>query len=70
MSRPYFTLVSRDNINADWTIEFGDYDRETVQSELDDYCDHDYPAANLKIIRTADARQSTIDAAVAALNAR
>jgi hypothetical protein len=72
-SHPYFTLVSRNPIAvlngiAPWVIEFGDYDRETVQSELDYYRDHGYKSANLKIIRTTDSRQSSINAAVAALN--
>jgi hypothetical protein len=72
----YFTLVSRDPIAElnglpnQWVIEFGDYERETVEYERDDYRDRGYRTADLKIIRTADARQTTINAAVAQLNAR
>ena len=30
----YFTIVSRPDSRTPWSIEWGDYDRETVQDEL------------------------------------
>jgi hypothetical protein len=70
MARPYFTLVSFDRADETptWTIEFGDYNREAVEFERDDMRSHE-PALKFKILRTADARQATIVAAVIALNA-
>lgn len=61
----YYTLAVRDD-NV-WSPEFGDYDRSTVQSELNDYRDHDYRKSNLKIVQSDDS-QAAIEAAIAALN--
>lgn len=68
MPRKYHTLLVRDDKSAPWCIHFGDYDRETVDSEREDMRDHDHRAMNLKIITTAP-EQAAIDAAVARLNA-
>lgn len=64
----YFTLLSRTNKTSRWAIEFGDHDKECVQSELEDHVDHDVKKSNLKIISTKTQRQSEIDLAVAMLN--
>lgn len=73
MTRPYFILAVRDYpakgaTNRKWGVEFGDYERETVEYERDDYR-RNYPANCLKVIRVSDDNQSTIDEAIAALNA-
>jgi hypothetical protein len=65
MSRPYFSLLSRDA--GPWAIEFGDYDREVVASELEDRVDHFVARKDLRIIKTGET-QAEIVAAVAALN--
>lgn len=67
----YYTLVQR--IDGRWSIQFGDYDRETVAAEREDYkCHYDcgemIRVKDLKIIKTASAHQRLIDAAVAKLN--
>lgn len=70
--RPYYTLLSRDSghpVTNQWTIEFGDYDRPTVESELEDYLDHDWKAKDLKIITTTG-QQADIEAMVRELNER
>ncbi len=66
MPRPYFVLVSRDSADSAWGVEFGDYDKETVQDEREAFRDT-CPSANLRILRTGD-KQADIDSAVAALN--
>jgi len=67
-TRTYYTLVLRDDGDLRWRIEFGDYDRDTVEAEMESYTDHDYLKRNAKIIRSGDS-QADIDAAVDALNA-
>ena len=69
MSHRYFTLLSRDPSDGIWAIEFGDYNRGCVVAELEDYLDHDYRRADLRIIQTGD-DQASIDEAVANLNRR
>lgn len=60
--RPYFTLL--EFREGSWTIQFGDYDREVVEAEGEDFIDHGIRKKNLKIIRTEDGSKATIDAAV------
>ena len=64
----YYTLLIRENKTEAWEIAFGDFDKETVQGELEDYRDHDYQKQNLKIVQTRTARQSEIDTIVRKLN--
>lgn len=74
MARPYYVLLVRDcsdGGNGDWTIEFGDYDRDCVADELDD-CVEGYrsiPRRWCKIVRVPSDTQEAIDKAVMALNA-
>ncbi len=68
MARKYHTLLSREGFGFPWRIEFGDFDRETVDSERQEYRDNGAKAANLKVITTG-ARQGDIDSAVSLLNA-
>lgn len=65
MPRRYFTLVVKGD--GRWSPEFGDYDRDVVVAEVDDYRSQGYTAGRLKIIETADA-QTAIDTAVRRLN--
>jgi hypothetical protein len=73
MARRYFTLAVRWHweeagvLHSRWSPEFGDYDREVVESERDDYRSRDFKARDLKIISTGD-KQSDIDAAIMKLN--
>lgn len=66
MARMYFSLLTRDE--GQWSQQFGDYDRQCVQAELDDMR-RDYKLADLKIIKTG-ARQVDINEAVARLNGK
>jgi len=72
MPRKYHTLLERDGITSPWCIAFGDYGLETVKYELEDYATgyRAVPRKHLKVITTKDARQATIMAAVATLNAK
>ena len=57
-----------------WAFEFGDFDRETVEFELDDYRGHDVRKADLRILscKTIGGKappQAFIDGMLAKLNA-
>jgi translation initiation factor IF-2 len=66
--RPYYSLISREDDNR-WYIQFGDYERNVVKDELNDYVDSmRYKKKDLKIIVSAD-DQDSINAAVSSLNA-
>ena len=63
----YYTLLVRhDHPKAQWSIEFGDWDRGTVADEADEYRSI-ATGTRTKIIAT-DGTQSAIDAKVAKLN--
>ena len=62
--KTYFTLIGRWH-GTPWEIIFGDYDRDSVETERHDTEDYD----RLKIIKT-NHRQTAIDCAVATLNRR
>lgn len=65
MSKAYFSLIVRFDRGDRWAVQFGDYDRETVQAEAEEYGD----AYRVKIIKTAP-DQSAINLAVALQNAK
>ena len=69
MSKPYYTLLTRDGVCDPWAITFGDYSKEVVEQELSDMRDSDLTMKrdNAKIIKTGD-KQADIVAAVAKLN--
>ncbi|WP_448955737.1 hypothetical protein [Labrys neptuniae] len=72
--RPYHCLLTRQTVNIfegpQWFLEFGDYDRDAVEFEREEYRhSFGYPAKNLRIITTSD-RQADIDAAIAKLNGK
>lgn len=66
MAKKYFSLVVKED--GRWSVQFGDYDRECVESERDDYADRGHKASALRILATADS-QAAIDLAVGKLNA-
>lgn len=66
--RPYHLLVTRENDAAPWCPQFGDYDRATVADEMREEYAPRYAARNRQILKLADARKATADAAIAALN--
>jgi len=70
MARRYFTLLAKEP-NENWAPQFGDYDRETVEAERDEYKESigsTWPkGTKFSIISTAD-DQASIDACVAKLN--
>jgi len=67
MSRKYYTLaILEDGI---WAPQFGDYDRDCVKFEADDYKDHGTKLKDIRIICTKD-DQASIESAVSALNSK
>jgi len=70
MPKRYFTLIAREP-DGQWSPQFGDYDRETVNTEKADYVDHigtTWPkGTQFKVIASGD-DQTSINAAIAALN--
>jgi len=64
----YYTLLERDNAQEDWAIAWGDFDKDAVIDEAQDYCDSGYRRSNLKIIKTATEDYTVITAEVAQLN--
>jgi hypothetical protein len=64
--RTYFVLAVRED--GVWAQQFGDYDRETVEFELEDHIDHDVKRRDLKILKTLDTEAAAREA-VAKLNA-
>lgn len=80
MTKTYYTLLikqgGRDGRAFDWSPEFGDYDHETVEGEIDSlidsYCmdfDRMYKKSDFKIIST-NGTQEAINARIAQLNAK
>ena len=71
MARKYYTLIERDPETKNWSIQFGDYDRTTVVEEGQSMADRVgftiAKGTKFKIISTS-AKQTDINAAVAALN--
>lgn len=67
MISTYHTLLERDGPGSKWFIEFGCYDRETVDDEKQDRIDSGVKSRNLLIISTGET-QSNIELAVARLN--
>jgi hypothetical protein len=73
MARRYFSLAVRYRWeeagveHSRWSPEFGDYDREVVEGEYDDYRSRDFKARDLKIIATGE-KQADINAGIAKLN--
>ncbi len=66
-ARPYFTLATNED-GAGWAIQFGDYDRDCVEQEIEDSFEG-IPSRYIKIVRTPTDDQATINAAIAKLNA-
>ncbi len=67
MARRYHTLAVWDCEGQAWGPQFGAYDRQDVDAELEDYRDHGHAKKDLKLITTSDT-QAEINAAVAKLN--
>ena len=65
MSKQYYTLAVRRN--GSFEVDFGDYDREVVESERDDHLSHFVLSKDMKIVKSAD-DQASIESAVAKLN--
>jgi hypothetical protein len=68
-TKTYFTLVSRSFDDQRWGIEFGAYDRQDVEGEME--CEKDRlrgEGVEWRIVMSAD-DQPAVDAAVAKLQA-
>ena len=65
----YYTLVVYDIEHKQWFNEFGDYDKQCVAEEMDEYIYgyHDIKPKNIKILKTTD-NQKDIDSAITKLN--
>lgn len=57
---PYYVMLVRHEGETEWTVEFGDYDRECVEYDADVY---EYDGHMTTILKCEDARQTTVDAA-------
>lgn len=66
---PYYTMVVYDPEFKQWYNEFGDYDKECVAYEMDDYIHGfmDVKPKHIKILKTAD-NPNSIQAAINKLN--
>lgn len=53
----YFTLLQRHE-NGRWGVAFGDYDREVVKEERQDYRDHGIRAKDLAIVTSEDSPEA------------
>ena len=53
-SRNYYTLVVREN--DQWNVQFGDFNKEVVNDEMDDSYG-DYKKKDLKVICTAESQE-------------
>lgn len=69
MARQYYTLAVWPKADGQqWSPQFGDYDREYVEQELDD-TRKDWPrGTKFKIVRTATDTQAAINTAIDELN--
>ena len=64
----YYTLLIKNIETNLWGVEFGDFDRETVEDEKDYWRDSEgYMGSRIKIIKTSES-QKEIDEIVAILN--
>lgn len=71
MPRPYYLLLTRASATAPWTLEFGDYSRQVVAQERDDYRDSTRARlTDTKLVSLPTDTQAAIDQALAAENAR
>lgn len=66
----YHVLIARDNANAKWGVEFGDYNRGVVWAERYYLIENGYRAKNVRVVTIATDSQKAIDESVAALNGR
>lgn len=68
--RPYFILAMMDGTPTDtpWAMHFGDYDREPVEFEMQEFRDKGWKKSELKLIKLPTDTQAAIDAAIAKLN--
>jgi hypothetical protein len=67
MPRKYHTLLVATPGQL-WGPQFGDYEKEVVTQELDD-TRHEWPkGTKFKVVTLADAKQSTLTAALELLN--
>ena len=67
MARRYYTLAVREG--GRWAPQFGDYDRETVDSEREEYRHKSHKARDMRVITTGDT-QAAINDGIAKLNAK
>ena len=66
MKKAYYSLIARFEKSDSFSVQFGDYERETVAQEIEDSFDDCY---QVKIISTAP-EQAAIMARVAELNSK
>lgn len=70
-SRPYYILVERsDDSISPWSVQFGDFDKETVTFERQEMIEgyQSIPASRLKVIKVKSAKQAHIDEKIEELN--
>lgn len=76
MARAYYSVVSKTpDEGSKWEMQFGDYDKETVQEEMQDMKDHVgdgctwEKGTKFKIIQTGS-RKNDIEEALAKINSK
>ena len=62
----YYSVIAKQFRGDNWSIQFGDYERENVESEAE-YMRESGERASIKIIRTVDS-QKAIETEVNRLN--
>ena len=63
----YYTIAEKES-NGIYYPQFGDYDLETVEGELEYMVDSGIKRSALRIIKTSSSRQDAIDAKIEQLN--
>ncbi len=66
MKTKYYSLIVCHKSEGVWSVQFGDYDREVVEDEVEDEW-KGVPGVRTRIITTGPT-QAEVDAAVAKLN--
>lgn len=67
-SKKYYILVEWVPGDNKWSMEFGDYDRQTVVEEMKNYVDSGSKKKNLRVVALSDDGQKSIDQYMRDLN--
>lgn len=68
MAKPYYIVIVRDTAESAWEVQFGSYDRDDCEYEVQDLRNHGCKKADVKLVNGASGTQEAIDNIVAAHN--